>query len=123
MENSNVFSYQYSAIQSREIERIRNKYLPKEESKLDTLRKLDRRVQNAGKLSSLCVGVVGCLIFGIGMCFGLDVFAGSDWLTVVFCALGASVMAPAYPLQKRIARKTREELVPEILRMSDEAAN
>ena len=120
MGNSNAFTYTYSSVQNREVERIRKKYLPKEESKIEILRKLDSRVQSAGVIPSLCLGVVGCLIFGIGMCFGLDVFAGADWLSVLFGALGIVIMLPAYPLYKRISGKTRAELAPEILRLSDE---
>lgn len=120
MENNNVFTYQYSAKQNREVERIRKKYLPQEENKLETLRRLDSRVQSAGIIPSLCIGVIGWLIFGIGMCFVLDVFAGADWLSVLFCALGTVVMLPAYPICRRIARKTKAELTPEILRLSEE---
>ena len=119
MEN-NVFTYQYSAKQNSEVERIRSKYLPREESKIETLRRLDSRVRSAGITLSLVIGIIGSLIFGIGMCFGLDVFAGSDWLTLVFCFLGAAVMLPAYPIYKHRSRKTREELTPEILRISEE---
>ena len=119
MEN-NVFNYRYSATQNKEVERIRERYLPKEESKLDALRRLDRRVQGAGTLTGLIVGIVGCLLFGIGMCYGLDVFAGADIWTLLFCILGAAVMLPAYPLYRRIAKKTRDDLTPEILRLSEE---
>ena len=120
MENSNVFSYQYSAKQNREVEHIRRKYLPKEENKMETLRKLDARVQMAGTIPSLCIGVVGALVFGLGMCFFLDVFAGAAWLTALLMVLGAVIMIPAYPICRRIARKTKTELTPEILRLSEE---
>ena len=120
MDNKNVFIYQYSTAQNREVESIRRKYLPKKESKMETLRRLDHRVQSAGVVPALCIGVIGCLIFGIGMCLGLDVLAGADWLTVVLCIIGALVMLPAYPVYKRIANKTKRELTPEILRLSEE---
>ena len=123
MENSNVFTYQYSAKQNREVERIRRKYLPREEDKMETLRKLDAKVQMAGTLPSLCIGVMGCLIFGIGMCFGLDVFEGADWLTLLFCIPGVITMLPAYPVYKHISKKTKAELTPEILRLSVEIIN
>ena len=120
MENSNVFNYQYSAKQNREVEHIRRKYLPKEENKMETLRKLDARVQMAGTIPSLCIGIVGALVFGLGMCFFLDVFVGEVWLTALLMVLGANIMIPAYPIYRRIARKTKAELTPEILRLSDE---
>ena len=120
MKNNDIFTYRYSATQNKEAERIRKKYLPQEERKIDILRKLDRRVQAAGMIESLTVGIIGCLIFGIGMCFGLNVFHGADWLAFLFGALGIIIMIPAYPVYKCIARKTRETLAPEILRLSDE---
>ena len=120
MENNNAFTYKYSAMQNREVERIREKYLPKEESKIETLRKLDSRVQSAGVGPALSIGIIGCLIFGVGLCFGLDALPGADWLTLLFCIPGVMIMLPAYHVYKRIASKIREELAPEILRLSEE---
>ena len=122
MENTK-FTYNYSAEKKNEAETIRRKYLPREETPLERLKSLDARVGRAGVIESLVMGIIGCLIFGIGMCFGLDVFAGSDILTVVFCLLGAIIMAPAYAVYKRISGKTRERLAPEILRISEELVN
>ena len=119
MEN-NTFSYNYSATRNKEVESIRNKYIPREESKLERLKKLDLRVQMAGTIESLCFGIVGALVFGLGMCFFLDVFAGAAWLTALLMVLGAVIMIPAYPIYRRIARKTKKELTPEILRLSEE---
>lgn len=122
MEN-NAFVYNYSAKRNSEVESIRKKYLPREESKLERLKKLDAKVQSAGMIESLCIGVVGCLIFGIGLCFGLDVLEGADWLSILFGGIGTLVMIPAYPVYRRIYGKTKEKLTPEILRLSDEIIN
>ena len=119
MEN-NTFRYNYSAARNKEVESIRNKYIPREESKLERLKKLDLRVQMAGTIESLCFGVVGALIFGLGMCFFLNVFAGATWLSVLFMIIGSLIMIPAYPIYRRIARKTKAALTPEILRLSEE---
>ena len=115
-----TFNYTYSAARNKEVESIRNKYMPREESKLERLKKLDLRVQMAGTLESLCFGIVGALVFGIGMCFFLDVFAGAAWLSALFMIIGSLIMIPAYPIYRRIARKTKAELTPEILRLSEE---
>lgn len=120
MENNQVFRYQYSAEQNKEVENIRKKYMPPEISKLDMLKSLDDRVQAAGRLPALIIGVIGCLLFGIGMCFGLDVFAGEDWLSVLFCVSGVCMMLPAYPVFRHIQKKTKAELVPKILHLFEE---
>ena len=119
MENNN-FTYNYSAKRNKEVERIRNKYLPREVSKLEQLKSLDMKVRTAGQLQSIVIGVVGAIVFGIGLCFGLDVFSGADWLTLLFCVAGAVIMIPAYPVYRYLSRKTKAELTPEILRISDE---
>ena len=119
MENT-TFNYTYSAARTKEVESIRRKYMPHEESKLERLKKLDLQVQMAGTLESLCFGIVGALVFGIGMCFFLDVFAGAAWITALLMVLGSVIMIPAYPIYRRIARKTKKELTPEILRLSEE---
>ena len=72
MENKS-FTYNYSAARNKEVESIRRKYMPREESKLETLKRLDYRVQSAGMIEGLCLGIIGALVFGIGMCFFLEV--------------------------------------------------
>ena len=119
MENKS-FTYNYSAARNKEVESIRRKYMPHEESKLETLKRLDYRVQTAGMIESLCFGIIGALVFGVGMCFFLDVFAGAAWLTAILMICGTLLMIPAYPIYRRIERKTRAELTPEILRLSEE---
>ncbi len=119
MENI-TFNYTYSAARKKEVEKIRKKYMPREQSKLDRLKKLDVRAQGAGMIEGLSVGIIGALVFGIGMCFFLDVFAGAAWLSVFFMIIGTLIMIAAYPVYKRIARKTKAELTPEILRLSEE---
>ena len=117
---NNTFSYNYSAVRNKEVESIRRKYMPHEESKLERLKKLDLRVQSAGMIESLCLGIIGALVFGLGLCFGLDIFAGGAWLTVLLMVLGTVIMIPAYPIYRKIASKTKSELTPEILRLSEE---
>ena len=119
MENKS-FTYNYSAVRNKEVESIRRKYLPEEEIKLETLKRLDYKVQSAGMIESLCIGIIGALVFGIGMCFFLEVFAGVAWLTALFMIIGTLLMIPAYPIYRRIAHRTKEKLTPEILRLSEE---
>ncbi len=119
MENT-TFSYNYSAARNKEVESIRRKYILHEESKIETLKRLDRKVQGAGVIESLCFGIIGALVFGIGMSIFLEVFSGAAWLTALLMILGTLLMIPAYPIYRRIALKTKAELTPEILRLTEE---
>ncbi len=51
----------------RAMKRVK-KYLLKEEDKMELLRKLDRDVTEPGTMWAIVVGIVGCLLRGIGMC-------------------------------------------------------
>ena len=67
MESKNTFEYSYSSKRQEEIEKIRNKYIEREENKLEQLRKLDQEVERPGTMASIIVGVIGTLIMGAGI--------------------------------------------------------
>ena len=115
-----TFQYTYSAKQQEEVQRIRKKYLPRQEDKMEQLRQLDRSSTRKGTVVSVIVGVAGCLLMGIDMCCTM-VWMG--WLFVpgiVLGLLGIAVMAAAYPLYNSITRQERERLAPQILKLTEE---
>ena len=120
MEDQNTYKYTYSAPVNKEVEQIRKKYMPQEEDKLSELKRLDTKVQFAGTAESLAVGVVGCLIFGIGMSMGLGAIGGTRLFAVVLGIIGIIVMLPAYPVYLRVSRRTKAEYTPRILQLADE---
>lgn len=120
MECENSFSYTYSAKVNQEVQAIRSKYLPQEESKLDELKRLDRMVQKAGTAESLLVGIAGSLIFGFGMCLSMGVIGNAPWLGVIIGLLGGAVMLFAYPVNRRCFDKARQQYAPRILCLIDE---
>ena len=120
--NNTTFSYTYSASLNKEVQEIRNKYLPCEESKLDKLKHLDRAVTTAGIIEALSVGIGGALIFGIGLCAGLNVIDGGILLALTLAIIGSAVMIAAYPLHLSILKRAKEKYVPEILKLADEIA-
>lgn len=118
--NKEVFEYTYSANQQEEIERIRRKYMPKEEDKMELLRKLDKDVTKQGTIWSLVIGVIGCLLFSLGMCCTM-VWADSSFLLgIVVGVIGMAVMGMAYPVYVKITKKQRAKLAPQILALTEE---
>ena len=120
MEHSNAFVYNYSASANKEVLEIRKKYMPQAESKLEELKRLDRCVQSAGMMESLSVGILGCLIFGLGMCMGLEVLGGGMVPAVLLGIVGAAVMIFAYPVHLRQSKRMKEKHAPRILELADE---
>lgn len=118
--NKEIFEYTYSAKRQEEIEKIRKKYMPKEEDKMELLRKLDRDVTKPGTLWSLVIGIIGSLLLGVGMCCTM-VWADSFFvLGIVVGILGMAVMGMAYPMYVKITKRQREKMAPQILALTEE---
>ena len=77
MEDKESFKMTYSAKQQEEIRSIRQKFVPKEESKMDRLRALDARVTQKATMVSILAGVIGALILGAGMSLILSDFGAA----------------------------------------------
>lgn len=124
----NTFQYTYSAGEQLEVERIRKKYLPQEESKLDRLRRLDRSVSRKAQSRALTLGISGALIMGAGMSLFMSDFASvlgslqvfAMPIGVVIGAVGMVLVALAYPVYNRTVRKERQRIAPEVLRLTEE---
>lgn len=116
----NYFQYSYSAPQHDEVRKIREKYLPRAETPMEQLRRLDKRVTQKGAALSLAVGVIGMLILGIGMCSCM-VWGGALYGPgIVIGLVGLTGIGLANPMYVSITRKERERVAPEILRIADE---
>ena len=70
-EKKDTFHFSYSAKQQEEIRKIREKYLPKEENKMEQLRRLDESTTRPGTIAAIIVGVIGALLLGVGMSLSL----------------------------------------------------
>ena len=123
MENKNeseVFSYTYSAKEQEEVKQIRKKYMPKEADKMEQLRRLDRSVTRKGTAVSIVMSIIGALTLGIGMCCAM-VWMGRWFVPGIVIGLVGIILASlAYPLYTHITQKEREKVAPEILRLTDE---
>ena len=126
MENAenkgSAFVYTYSAQKNKEIEMIRNKYLPKQESKYEKLVCLDKQTEMKGQAFSIALGVIGSLLLGIGMCctmvwnFGI----GMMIVGIIVGVCGMATMGSAYPVYKKLTEKERGKIAEEIIALSNE---
>ena len=125
MENNQSFEYTYSAAQQQEIEAIREKYLPKEEDKMEQLRRLHAIPTQKAQSASIAIGILGTLILGTGMSLTLTELGSALGpfamvIGILVGILGLILIALAYPLYNAVLRKERQRIAPEILRLSEE---
>lgn len=120
MAEKEIFEYTYSAPQQSEVQKIREKYLPKEVTKLDQLRALDAAVTRRGTAVSLVHGIVYALVLGMSCCM---VWTGKLFVPgVLIGCIGLAGVSMTYPLYNRIVKQERERIAPEILRLTEELA-
>lgn len=125
MEEKNTkFEYSYSAPseeERREIASIRRQYEDRStttEGKLQRLRRLDALVNSTATAFSLAVGVIGLLIFGLGMAMVLE-WSLTLW-GVLVCVVGALPIGMAYPLYCKLLARGKKKYGAEILQLSEE---
>ena len=119
----NTFSYKYSAKENAEVQAIRKKYLPKSESKLEELKRLDETVQASGMVESLCAGIGGALIFGLGLCLAMQVIGSGLVMMIIGVLIGIVGMAGmlvAYSVYRKVFSATKEKYAPRILELTAE---
>lgn len=120
------FNYKYSAPteeERKEIDSIRRQYAPpgQEESKIEKLRRLDALVKNTATIWGLALGVLGTLVFGLGLAMILE---WNLWLWGILVAvIGAVPASIAYPVYKYVLKKYKDRHGAEILRLSEELLN
>lgn len=124
MSKQEKFEYTYVApteAERKEILSIKQNYeikTPKNETKLDRLRKLDAKVTNVAMAYSISLGILGLLIFGLGMSMILE------WKLniygIIVSLIGIIPIAFAYPTYKRLIKKGKEKYGAEILKLSTE---
>ena len=125
---SEEFKFTYSAREQEELRKIRQKYVPKEVDRMEQLRKLDAGVTRKAVVISLVAGIIGALVLGFGMSLimtdvgeTLGLYGKIQVvLGVVMGMIGVVLVSVAYPIYNRIARKERERIAPEIIRLTDE---
>lgn len=125
MDNEKFFEYTYSADRQQEIRAIRQKYLPKEENKMEQLRKLHTSASQKAQAASIAIGVIGALILGTGMSLCMTELGAAlshlaMVLGIVIGLTGMVLVALAYPVYNRVLKKERQRIAPEILRLSEE---
>ena len=119
-ENREGFSYTYSAEEQQELKRIREKYLPKEENKMEQLRSLDNKATGKATMISIIIGVFGALLLGVGMCCTM-VWQGKWFVPGILVGIiGIGIVAIAYPVYNKTLKTEREKIAPEVLRLTEE---
>ena len=92
--------------------------MPCEKTKLEERKRLDSLVQNSGVTESLCAGIGGCLVFGLGLCLAMEAIGHMIWLGIILGLVGTVGMLAAFPVYRKFFNKAKAQYTPRILELA-----
>ncbi len=107
------------------VENLKESYTNKsnEPTKLDELKKLDKKVKNPARIFGYTYGSIGALVLGTGMCLAMKVIGNLMPLGIVIGILGIAMVSTTYPLFQRMLSKRKAKYSEEIIAKSNELLN
>ena len=101
-------------------ESIAKEYAPKEHSKIVALRKLDAKAKLPANVFTYTWGIISALVFGTGMCLGMQVIGNNMVLGIIIGIVGMIGCGVNYPIYKRILEKGKKKYAYEIVQLARE---
>ena len=104
-------------------ESIAKEYAPKAHSKIAALRKLDAKAKLPATVFTYTWGILSALVFGTGMCLGMQVIGNGTMhllLGILIGVLGMVGCGVNYPIYKRLLEKGKRKYAFEIVELARE---
>ncbi len=115
------FEYTYSATDEKELQKIKDKYIQKttKETKMQQIVSLDKSVTKTATIVSIALGIAGSLILGVGMTC-VTVWINYFAVGIVVGVVGLIIMGLTYPLYLKMVKSKKEQIAPQILKLTEE---
>ena len=113
------------------VQKIRTQYTEKENTQLDELKALDKKVKKPANVFAYTFGTIGALVLGSGMSLAMNVIEPSTYYGIT---IGENMMLPGiiiglagiamvsvnYPIYKGILNSRRNKYADKIIALSDQ---
>lgn len=103
----------------KEIERIRASYEPKQISKFEELKALDKKVKRPVEVFAYVYGSISSLVLGAGMCLAMKVIGSSMAIGIGVGLVGIALTLTTYPIYKSILKRRKNKYANQIFELSD----
>ena len=107
------------------VQKIRTQYTEKENTELDALRDLDRKVKRPANIFSYVVGSISAIIMGTGMSLVMTDIGAAVGLEkpmlpgIAIGVIGLALAIANYPVYKKLLASRRKKYADEIIALSD----
>ena len=103
-------------------ESIAKDYAPKENSRINALKKLDNRAKLPSIIFTYSFGIFSALVFGTGMCMAMQLIGNSMALGIMVGVVGMIGCGVNYPIYKKLLAKGKAKYAYEIVQLAREIA-
>lgn len=106
------------------VNKVLNKYNNVEHTKLDELRRLDKKVESMPRNFSIIFGIIVTLLFGFGMCVAMQIIL-KDFiiLGIILGIVGMLLMIINYPIYKKTLNNRKNKYSERIKELTKELLN
>ncbi len=111
-------------------QKIRARYMEKQATELDELRKLDAKVKRPANTFACVLGSIGAVVMGAGMSLVMTdigemvgIAAENMVLGIIIGVVGLTVAVVNYPIYKGILNGRRKKYAARILELSEKVMN
>ena len=104
-------------------ESIAKEYAPKDKSKIIALRKLDAKAKLPATIFTYTLGIISALVFGTGMCLGMQVIGSGITGMIIGIIVGVIGMLGCgvnYPIYTKMLEKGKKKYAYEIVELARE---
>ena len=104
-------------------ESIAKEYAPKDSSKIKALRKLDKKAKLPATIFTYTWGIISALVFGTGLCLGMQVIGSGIIGMVIGIIVGIIGMIGCgvnYPIYKKMLENGKKKYAYEIVELARE---
>lgn len=113
------------------VQKIRTQYTEKENTQLDALKALDKKVKKPANVFAYTFGTIGALVLGSGMSLAMNVIEPGTYCGVtigentmlpgiITGLVGIAMVSVNYPIYKSILSSRRNKYADKIIALSDE---
>lgn len=105
------------------VKKITASYEEKKPTKVDELKKLDRKIKRPANVFAYLFGSVSALVLGFGMCLAMKVLFDMMAVGIVIGIVGIAMCLITYPIYKKILNSAKKKNVDKINELANEILN
>ena len=105
------------------VQKIKNQYETKQQTKIDELKQLDKKVKKPARVFAYVFGTIGALVLGGGMCLAMKVIGDMMIAGIGIGLVGIGMVSCNYSMYKAVLDIRKSKYANQIFELTDEIEN